>query len=181
MIRSKGFTIVELLIVIVVIAILAAISIVVYSGIQARARESADQAVVSRYIKAFKLMKADLGNLPVGHGSDSSCLGPAPQPEMCGLGGQNATASSSATTNMKALLAQYGIASQSAVGVAYTNGYLVYTSQFYGEPALLWQVPSNQDCVATPARFAVGSTWTDGLKYSSRGSNTVCHMSLNNI
>lgn len=38
--NRSGFTIVELLVVIVVIAILATISIVVYSGIQARARDS---------------------------------------------------------------------------------------------------------------------------------------------
>jgi prepilin-type N-terminal cleavage/methylation domain-containing protein len=47
-IKSRGFTIVELLIVIVVIAILAAITIVAYTGIQKRAtatssKESARQ------------------------------------------------------------------------------------------------------------------------------------------
>lgn len=39
--KQKGFTIVELLIVVVVIAILAAITIVAYNGIQNRAKESA--------------------------------------------------------------------------------------------------------------------------------------------
>ena len=38
--RRTGFTIVELLIVIVIIAILAAITIVAYNGLQQRARDS---------------------------------------------------------------------------------------------------------------------------------------------
>lgn len=42
--RQRGFTIVELLVVIVVIAILAAISIVAYNGIQARANDSVLQS-----------------------------------------------------------------------------------------------------------------------------------------
>lgn len=46
--RSTGFTIVELLIVIVVIAILAAITIVAYTGIQNRADESALQSNASQ-------------------------------------------------------------------------------------------------------------------------------------
>jgi len=46
--KQKGFTIVELLIVVVVIAILAAITIVAYNGIQNRAKESAAQAAASQ-------------------------------------------------------------------------------------------------------------------------------------
>lgn len=42
--RQKGFTIVELLIVIVIIAILAAITIVAYNGIQNRANDSSVQS-----------------------------------------------------------------------------------------------------------------------------------------
>ena len=48
---TKGFTIVELLIVIVVIAILAAISIVAYTGIQNRSKTSAAQTVASQLSK----------------------------------------------------------------------------------------------------------------------------------
>lgn len=53
----RGFTIVELLIVIVIVAILAAISIVVYSGIQRRAHETALQHDISQ---AAKILALDL-------------------------------------------------------------------------------------------------------------------------
>ena len=49
--KSRGFTIVELLIVIVVIAILAAITIVAYNGIQNRAKTSAGQSLANTVAK----------------------------------------------------------------------------------------------------------------------------------
>lgn len=49
--RKTGFTIVELLIVIVVIAILAAITIVAYTGIQERAQSSSAQSAASQAAK----------------------------------------------------------------------------------------------------------------------------------
>ena len=54
--KQSGFTIVELLIVIVVIAILAAITIVAYNGIQRRARDSkrlADSANILKSLEAY--------------------------------------------------------------------------------------------------------------------------------
>lgn len=54
-----GFTIVELLIVIVVIGLLAAISIVAYNGIQARARASAASSALSQAAKKIAVWQVD--------------------------------------------------------------------------------------------------------------------------
>jgi len=57
--KADGFTIVELLIVVVVIAILAAITIVAYNGIQQRARTSAMISTLSQASKKLELFKVD--------------------------------------------------------------------------------------------------------------------------
>lgn len=62
--RPSGFTIVELLIVIVVIAILAAISIVAYTGIQNRARASEVSSALSQAKKKLELYKVDNSTYP---------------------------------------------------------------------------------------------------------------------
>ena len=63
--KSKsGFTIVELLIVIVVIAILAAITIVAYNGIQQRARDAERQTEMQSIEKALALYFIDNGGYP---------------------------------------------------------------------------------------------------------------------
>lgn len=68
---TSGFTIVELLIVIVVIAILAAISIVAYNGIQQRSRNTQTIAGVKQYINAIRMYAAENGTYP----AQRSCLG----------------------------------------------------------------------------------------------------------
>ena len=63
--RQQGFTIVELLIVIVVIAILAAITIVAYNGIQNRAKASSAQAAANTIIKKAEAANAVVSAYPI--------------------------------------------------------------------------------------------------------------------
>lgn len=61
---SVGFTIVELLIVIVVIGILAAIVIVAFNGVQTRASNSAKFSELKSFAKLFELYKIENGAYP---------------------------------------------------------------------------------------------------------------------
>lgn len=62
--QRSGFTIVELLIVIVIIAILAAITVVAYNGIQGRARDSQRLSDLKTIVKALEMYKATNGVYP---------------------------------------------------------------------------------------------------------------------
>jgi prepilin-type N-terminal cleavage/methylation domain-containing protein len=59
-----GFTIVELLVVIVVVGILATISIVAYGSTQAKSRDAIRYADAKSILKALELYKADRGYYP---------------------------------------------------------------------------------------------------------------------
>ena len=73
-IRTQGFTIVELLIVIVVIAILAAITIVAFNGVQARARDSERRSDFSHLQKAIEMYMADNGEYPYCGASNATAV-----------------------------------------------------------------------------------------------------------
>jgi len=64
--KNRGFTIVELLVVIVVIGILASITIVSYAGVTARANTASAQAAANNYIQKAEAYNADQSAYPVG-------------------------------------------------------------------------------------------------------------------
>lgn len=69
---SKGFTIVELLIAIVVIAVLAVIAIAVYGGIQSQARISVAKADLEATAKEVEIYKIDNSSYPSNLGPDDA-------------------------------------------------------------------------------------------------------------
>lgn len=71
--RQTGFTIVELLIVIVIIGILATITIIAYNGIQSRARVSSVQSTLESVNKTILNYYAINGSYPY-QGSVGTCL-----------------------------------------------------------------------------------------------------------
>tara|TARA_B100000686_G_scaffold57340_1_gene61561 strand:+ start:74 stop:745 length:672 start_codon:yes stop_codon:yes gene_type:complete len=62
--RNNAFTIVELLIVIVVIAILAAITVVAYTGVQERANDSTVQSEIAASAKKLEAFNVENGRYP---------------------------------------------------------------------------------------------------------------------
>ena len=87
--NSRGFTIVELLIVIVIIGIIAAIVIIAYGGIQDRANNQQTESAITAYKKALIQYATDNGSYPV-NSTSSSCLG-EPAYSNCWPAGTNAT------------------------------------------------------------------------------------------
>jgi len=86
--KRNGFTIVELLIVIVVIGILAAITIVSFNGVQQKARNAQVVSGVQAYNKAILQYAAVNSAYPAAAG----CLGANYQTNQCWLGDQGTQA-----------------------------------------------------------------------------------------
>lgn len=72
--RQSGFTIVELLIVIVIIGILAAITVVAYNGIQERAQNTQRVTAAKEWQRVITMYVAANGKYPLS-GGWHSCLG----------------------------------------------------------------------------------------------------------
>jgi prepilin-type N-terminal cleavage/methylation domain-containing protein len=120
--KQTGFTIVELLIVIVVIGILAAITVVAYNNVQSKSRDSSRIAKVKSMEKAIELYKTDNGTYPPiqdANGAESGC---GSQTENWGHCDRNKTISDMLAPYMK-------IDPTSLSNATQGNYYYYYTSQ----------------------------------------------------
>lgn len=135
--QSHGFTIVELLIVIVVIAILAAITIVAYTGIQTRAQNIRTVANVRGYLDALQTYHTINGSYPPtdGEGTDSiamNCLGKGYKDGTCGvITGTNVYESTSLEAALAGLGGPSGFAAVSDLSVEIDTGE-TFTGAAYG-------------------------------------------------
>lgn len=154
--HARGFTIVELLIVIVVIAILAAISVVAYNGIQTRAKNTKTINAAVQWVKTLKLYNADTGSWPSG----SSCLG-----NTTTYGGQcwdGYSVSSSFITSMQPYITNYP--EPDATNVSNTNtrrGVLYYTNNSTQYHVYMLQIGSGS-CPGIGATYITTGTYSDG-------------------
>lgn len=72
---TSGFTVIELLVVIIVIAILAAITLVAYNGTQAHGRDAKRKTDIDNIVKALDLYYSDNNRYPVTSGSTTISAG----------------------------------------------------------------------------------------------------------
>jgi prepilin-type N-terminal cleavage/methylation domain-containing protein len=123
--KQTGFTIVELLIVIVVIAILAAITIVAYNGIQARAAETTIRSDLRNLISKVEAYKAQHPSNAYPDNNDAVL-------DTLGLA---ATKSQYDTTSNNFLYCGSNSTSAAAFAVIAKNGktYVMATNRAFGE------------------------------------------------
>lgn len=181
----SGFTIVELLIVIIVIAILAAISVVAYNGIQTRANNNSIIYAASQSVKIISGYTAQEGVYPATN--TYACI--TTQSGCVETDGTVRAANSSFDTN----IVRVGSVPRNTPNVSTVGHGLTYnhsdSRQFNGQPrrALLMYFLNgqSQNCGisnvmsawGTPGQEAVPST--TGFTFNSASTNkTVCFVSL---
>ena len=123
--KQRGFTIVELLIVVVIIAILAAITIVAYNGIQNRAKTSSAAASASAVQKKAEIYAVDNTTSPGNYPTTLSALTGAASTASYSL------ASGSVTLQTTALVAGTAPSSEKTINFYTCDSAKGYKIQYY--------------------------------------------------
>lgn len=152
---ERGFTIVELLIVIVVIGILAAIVIVAYNGVQNRAKSTAAQTAAENLAKKVEAFNGVTGAYPVFNTAGTVTTQLAAQKES-DLTGSGVTVAYTGIT---------GTNGQNTVQIRLCNG--TATAPVSGATATGYEIWAWDYTLATPAL----------AKAQSGGSTTSCSTS----
>jgi prepilin-type N-terminal cleavage/methylation domain-containing protein len=176
--KQTGFTIVELLIVIVVIAILAAITIVAYNGIQERAESTKIITRAQAYIKGLKVWEADIGRPTV-----DSCIAPSTSTTCSVLSWGPSQPNDS---NFNTTLNQYAGISTTELGkygADTPKGLMFYHSNWYsGNRGVIgYRVGPSTDCGTSQPILASNHTSyaPAGQSYTSRTSTyTSCEVEV---
>jgi len=140
-IKSKGFTIVELLIVIVVIAILAAITIVAYNGIQQRAHTTSSKTAAENLAKKIEAYNAINNAYPTYAtaanivGTSAGQLGSTTDSSLTGSGITVGTPT--ATTNDTTVQIRLCTTASPVAGTTVPTGYVLYIWDSTASPAAL--------------------------------------------
>lgn len=149
---SNGFTIVELLLVIVVVAILAAMTVIAFNGIQQRSRNSAKLSTVQSIVKVLSLYRVEHDAFPVTTNS-AICL---TLDNVCTTYNGVATAASNAS--LTSALSVYGTlptsANDNSAGTYYGIHYQYTTTRTLESVAnpliiIFWLDGINQNCAGT--------------------------------
>ena len=180
---SRGFTIVELLIVVVIIAILAAITLVTYNGIQQRANNA---AIIDAASKSYRMIVAYIGangaypkSLPNGN----ACITTTSGCYATGAIGANSTFDTNMATigSLPRSVPNTGT-DHYGVYVTYTNNFTYNTAT---QPLLMvyFLQGANQNCgLAGVTTFAWPDTVTSTTGYTvnnvDSSGKTLCWISI---
>lgn len=189
---GSGFTIVELLVVIVVIGILAAITITSYTGITQRANLASVQSDLESAVKVLKLFQVDNGNYPLtidcaqADSTINKCVKASGANSLTYQADNSASpqAFSLTVANSSAKYRVYNDSTPTQVSLVCPHGFVVVPgSSTYGTSDFcVMKYEAKQDSATVPISRSSGLPWvsitqTDSITYSQNVSNcTGCHL-----